>query len=127
MPRLSDDEDTEMFMQDFVADTPDGIDWSAVSGRFAGVEVNPYLPTFRDVMWYNMWDVASGVIWDTSRVKITAQRIAYLSGRGYEVDVSVPELLRYTAQRIRDRSPAASPSNAEGSDDATSGEPETAA
>ena len=40
-----------------------GINWKALSSRWAGIEISPYLEEQRPVRWYNLWDVSSGCIW----------------------------------------------------------------
>lgn len=51
---------------------PQHIDWHAVTQDYAGIEICPYMWKFRmDSVgnWYYGWDVASGVIWDTSIIR----------------------------------------------------------
>lgn len=46
------------------------IDWKKVSEDYKGIEIIPYRPEFRHIyLWYNVWDLASGCIWDLSAIK----------------------------------------------------------
>lgn len=43
------------------------IDWPRVGRKFKGVLITPYVFACRtELDWYNVWDCASGVFWDTS-------------------------------------------------------------
>lgn len=46
------------------------IDWKKVSEDYKGIEIIPYRPEFRHIyLWYTMWDLASGCIWDLNAIK----------------------------------------------------------
>lgn len=46
------------------------IDWSRVAENYDGIEIAPYIYKARmGHMWYYGWDVASGCIWNTSKLK----------------------------------------------------------
>ena len=46
------------------------IDWKRVAKEYKGIEIIPYFREFRNTyLWYNMWDLASGCIWDLSAIK----------------------------------------------------------
>lgn len=50
---------------------PYRIDFAALSRRFAGLEINPYLYSRRlDSPWYYGWDCAAGVVWDADAVQV---------------------------------------------------------
>lgn len=54
------DEDGEFFR----------VNWNALSQDYAGVEVCPYrLAAKRDLLWYQTWDVASGVVWNPAAIR----------------------------------------------------------
>ena len=47
------------------------VDWVAVSRRYQGIMIAPYLWSMRlhdQVRWYYGWDCASGCIWDASAI-----------------------------------------------------------
>lgn len=46
------------------------INWKKVAEDYKGIEIIPYRPDYKHTyMWYNMWDLASGCIWDLSAIK----------------------------------------------------------
>jgi hypothetical protein len=46
------------------------IDWKRVANEYKGIQIIPYFSQFRRThLWYNMWDLASGCIWDLSAIK----------------------------------------------------------
>jgi len=50
------------------------VDWTAIQKEgYKGVEIIPYQMDYRDITWYNQWDVASGCIWDSSCIKNTTK------------------------------------------------------
>lgn len=46
----------------------DLIDWQKVANDFGGIEFYPYLKNRKNYIWYNTWDIASGCIWNVSKV-----------------------------------------------------------
>jgi hypothetical protein len=47
------------------------IDWKKVAGKYGGIEINPYQSEARyQYMWYYGWDIASGCVWNLSRIKL---------------------------------------------------------
>ncbi len=49
------------------------IDWSRIEFQYDGIEINPYIYQAlmsNKFLWYYGWDVASGCIWNLSKVKI---------------------------------------------------------
>ena len=52
-------------------DLTETIDWIEVSNQYDGIEISKYLYPDRHLyMWYYGWDVASGCIWNTEKIKI---------------------------------------------------------
>lgn len=46
------------------------IDWIKFKRDYAGIEIHPHLDKCHfKIMWYNIWDVACGCIWDLSVIK----------------------------------------------------------
>lgn len=46
------------------------IDWLAISKKYYGIEINPYLWKGRsEYTWYYGWDVASGCVWNKKAIK----------------------------------------------------------
>lgn len=46
------------------------VNWSGLAENYTGIEICPYQPSLRlELMFYNLWDVASGCVWDTSTIK----------------------------------------------------------
>ena len=46
------------------------VDWERVCKQYYGIELNPYLYESKfEFMWYSMWDVASGCIWNKKAIK----------------------------------------------------------
>lgn len=44
-------------------------DWNAVSQRYAGIVITPYIWQCRlNIMWYYGWDCASACVWDLSTI-----------------------------------------------------------
>ena len=82
--QLHDDNTTEKFITELSTAQGQEIQWSRVADMWSGVEINPYSYTFRNkAVWYNSWDVASGVIWNTHRTPIRARHIATRRDDGY--------------------------------------------
>ena len=47
------------------------IDWKKVASKYDGIEINPYQFEARyQYLWYYGWDVASGCVWNLSKVKL---------------------------------------------------------
>ena len=70
---LDDNHKTEHFMRRFGRTDEDGvgkIDWAKLAKPpYTGLEIQEYMMEHRMVLWYNMWDVESGVMWDTECVR----------------------------------------------------------
>lgn len=48
------------------------IDWHIVSRNYDGIEINPHQWEVRDELsWYKSWDVASGCVWDLTKIQLT--------------------------------------------------------
>lgn len=45
------------------------INWSNVSEKYSGIEINPYQYSLRRKLWLSGWDISSGCIWNLSAVK----------------------------------------------------------
>lgn len=52
-------------------ETPFHMRWDRIFDDYAGLVIAPYLPERSHIRWYQGWDVASGVVWDLKRAKIT--------------------------------------------------------
>jgi hypothetical protein len=49
----------------------ESIDWQKVASKYDGIEINPYQYEARyELMWYYGWDIASGCVWNLSKVKL---------------------------------------------------------
>ncbi len=49
----------------------ESIDWQKVVSEYDGIEINPYQNEARNqYMWYYGWDIASGCVWNLSKVKL---------------------------------------------------------
>jgi len=47
------------------------VDWDRVALKYDGIEINPYIGEARlEFEWYYFWDVATGCIWNLSKVEI---------------------------------------------------------
>lgn len=51
------------------------INWEKVSDDFGGIEICPYIVERKNYLWYNMWDVASGCIWNMPKIINTTEMI----------------------------------------------------
>lgn len=48
----------------------DAIDWTAVKKKYHGIMISPYQARLNpDILWYNTWDCASGVVWNLDSIK----------------------------------------------------------
>lgn len=46
----------------------DLIDWQKVANDFGGIEFYPYLENRKNYLWYNTLDIASGCIWNLTKI-----------------------------------------------------------
>jgi len=56
------------------------INWKRVARDYGGIEICPFIKKRINHMWYNMWDVASGCVWNISIIKSFA--LVYEKVRG---------------------------------------------
>lgn len=46
------------------------LDWQRVAADYRGLVIAPWQPQVRMMTWYYTWDCASGVIWDSSALRL---------------------------------------------------------
>ena len=44
------------------------INWKKVANDFGGIECCPYIPVYKKYIWFSLWDVASGCVWNTESI-----------------------------------------------------------
>ncbi len=45
------------------------INWPSIIQRYDGILISPYMPKFRQWMWYNGWDCSSGCFWNFQKIE----------------------------------------------------------
>lgn len=69
---------TSSYNQYYRFESVDTIDWKQVAQNWDGIEINPYVNSARlDPLtsWYYTWDVASGCVWNLSRIAVTPLQV----------------------------------------------------
>ena len=49
----------------------DSIFWNKVAEDYGGIEICPFFIERKHIIWYAIWDVASGCIWNTDIISNT--------------------------------------------------------
>jgi|APSaa5957512535_1039671.scaffolds.fasta_scaffold19968_3 hypothetical protein len=63
------------------------IKWDKVANDYGGIEICPYLTKRRYYLWYNLFDVASGCVWNTKHI-IKNSELIYEKRKGKYYKVS---------------------------------------
>lgn len=64
------------------------IDWYQVSKHYAGIEICPHLVACQEYLWYDMFDVASGCVWNLPAIVRSVKIAGVRKGKNRYVSVS---------------------------------------
>lgn len=64
------------------------INWYKVSKDYAGIEICPHLLACREYFWYDLFDVASGCVWNLPAIISSVQIAGVRKGKKRYVSVS---------------------------------------
>ena len=96
---LTDVEDTRRFSMEYSTDGVDLVNWKRAASAYDGLMVSEYHTDSecREWVWYSSWDVASGVVWDKSKIRGWRRVAERLPDGRYLVHVPVGSTSRMDA------------------------------
>jgi thiaminase len=59
------------------------INWKKVAKDYGGIEICPCIPVYKKYIWFALWDVASGCVWNTESIIKNTELIYEKKGKKY--------------------------------------------
>lgn len=59
------------------------INWKKVAKDYGGIEICPCIPVYKKYIWFALWDVASGCVWNIESIIKNTELIYEKKGKKY--------------------------------------------